>query len=117
MDNQKGVYSTKNVFTLKDLYNPLPNDCTIEDLYPISFVKEFFDREMEENLTLEENKAIIHQLKNQNSTLKTNKQKLDSLKIKLSNEFCDKYKNKSDIESMNRLCNLTNVLIDKVEEE
>lgn len=117
LDNQKEAYSAKNVFTLKDLCPTLPNDSTIEDLYPTGFVKEFFEREMDANFSLDKSKAVIHQLKNQNSTLKSNKQKLDSLKIKLSNEFCEKYKSKSSVESIKRLCDFTKALINIVEKE
>lgn len=117
LDNQKEVYSTRNVFTLKDLHSTLPNDSTIEDLYPIDFVKDFFEREMNQDFTLEDNRAVIHQLKNQSSILKQNKQRLDSLNNNLSNEFCNKYRTKSDIESISRLCSLINVLIEKIEEK
>lgn len=117
LENQKEFYSTSNVFTLKDLCNGIPKDSTIEDLLPIDFVKDFFDKEMEMSFTLVEERAIIHQLKNQSHKLKSDKQKLDSLKIKLSNEFVENYKTKAKIKEMNRLNELINNLVDKIETE
>lgn len=117
LDNQKEYYSTNNVFTLKDLCNELPKDSTIEDVLPIDFVKAFFDKEMEVNFTLVEERAILHQLKNQSPKLKSDKQKLDSLKVKLSNEFAEKYKTRAKIKEMKRLNELINNLVKKIEAE
>ena len=117
LDNQKEYYSTDNVFTLNDLCNQLPKDSTIEDVLPIDFVKAFFDKEMEVNFTLIEERAILHQLKNQSPKLKSDKQKLDSLKIKLSNEFVEKYKTRAKIKEIKRLNELTNNLVKKIEAE
>lgn len=117
LDNQKEHYSTNNVFTLKDLSSDLPNDSTIEDLLPKNFVKEFFDKEMEKNFNLSEDEAILHQLKRQSEKLKSDKQKLDSLKIKLSREFVDKYSTEVTIKNMNRYNQLVNNLIAKIQTE
>lgn len=116
LDNQKEFYSTKNVFTLKDLSNQIPKDSTIEDLLPLDFVKDFFDKEMEMSFSLVEESAILHQLKNQSPKLKSDKQKLDSLKIKVSNEFVEKYKTKTKIKAINRLNELINNIVDRIEE-
>ena len=121
-DNQKKIlkeqgdsYSRDNVFILNDLSDSLPSNSTIEDLLPIDFVKSFFDREMGQSFTLVEDKAIIHQLKNQNPKLKSDKQKLDSLKVQLSEEFRIKYTKKSDITNIHRLADLTTALVNKIE--
>jgi len=59
LHDQSEFYNTDNVFTLKDLLSELPNDCTIEDVLPINFVKEFFDEEMEMDFELMEDKAWL----------------------------------------------------------
>lgn len=115
IQDQKEFYSTSNVFTLKDLNSTMPKDSTIEDVLPIGFVKEFFEKEMQVAFSLEPDKTILHQIKNQNKSLKGNKQKLDSLKSKLSNEFITKYKTKNNIEEVKRLNDLINNLVDKIE--
>jgi predicted ATP-dependent endonuclease of OLD family len=117
LENQKEYYSTNNVFTLKDLNRGLPKDSTIEDVLPFDFVKEFFDKEMDSSFELVEEKAILLQIKNQNSKLKSDKQKLESLKIKLSKEFVEKYNSKSKINEINRLKELINNFVDKIETE
>ena len=116
LDEQGDIYSNKNVFTLKDILNTLPQESTIEDLLPIEFAKEFFEQEMSQEFTLSEDKAIIIQLKNQCEILKSNKQKLDSLKMKLSVEFCKAYDTKDKIDKIDRLEKLTNSLINKIEQ-
>lgn len=117
LDNQSISYSSSNVFTIKDLLNTLPNDSTIEDLMPLDFIKSFFNNEMGQNFELAEDKAIIHQLKNQSELLKNNKQKLDALKIKLSVEFCAKYNTKKKLEESNsKIGQFIMRLVDKIED-
>lgn len=116
LDNQSISYSSSNVFTIKDILNTLPNDATIEDLMPLDFVKLFFKNEIGTDFELVEEKAIIHQLKNQSDLLKNNKQKLDSLKIKLSVEFCSKYNTKKELEDNdNKMVLFINQLIAQIE--
>ncbi|WP_298370936.1 AAA family ATPase [uncultured Lutibacter sp.] len=115
LKNQSDSYSGSNLFTLKDLLSELPNDSTIEDLLPLEFVKNYFDKEMDESFNLEVNKPIIHQLKNQSHILKTNKQKLDSLKFKLSEKFCLDFKSKAKIEDCSRLKDLIEKLYLKID--
>ena len=98
LDEQKDFYSESNVFTLKDILPSLPDNSTIEDLLPIDFVKIFFNNEMEMEFELVDNQPIIFQLKNQSQKLKEDKQKMDSLKIKLSNKFCSDFKTERKIE-------------------
>ncbi|MGE0076347.1 MAG: AAA family ATPase [Bacteroidales bacterium] len=117
LDNQNISYSSSNVFTIKDILNTLPTDSTIEDLMPLNFVKSFFDIEMGQDFELIEDKAVIHQIKNQSELLKNNKQKLDSLKIKLSVEFCSKYNTKKKLETNdNKMVLFINQLIAKIED-
>lgn len=117
LDKHNTSFTHNNVFTIKDLIPVLPQHSTIEDLMPVDFVKAFFDREMETNFTLNVNTAFIHQLKNQNTVLKENKQKLDSLKIKLSNEFCEEYNTKTKIEAnCTNLVTLINALTNSIEQ-
>ena len=115
INEQSGMYSSDNTFTLKDLLSSLPSNSTIEDLLPIDFVENFFKEEMEQEFTLKDDQAIIQQIKNQCSILKRNKQKLDSLKVKLSKNFIDNYKTKSKINTIQKLKDLTNALVDKID--
>ncbi len=115
LDSQKDFYSSKNVFTLKDILNSLPNECTIEDLYPSQFVKSFFEVEMNQTFIIDEANAVIIQLKQQCEGLK-NKQKLESLKVKLSNKFCEDFKSSKSIQKLDRLNNLISLLKNKIEE-
>lgn len=115
LDNQKENYSTNNVFTIKDLCQDLPNDSTVEDLLPLSFVKNFFDEEMEQEFNLESNKAVLIQIKNQCHKLKTDKQKLESLKIKLSESFIEKFITKTQIQKINRIKLFIESLLSKIE--
>jgi len=115
INDQSEVYSSDNTFTLKDLLHILPPNSTIEDVLPIDFVKKFFENEMEQEFTIREDQAIIQQIKNQCHNLKSNKQKLDSLKVKLSNEFVENYKTKEQIINIQRLNDLTNYLVNKIE--
>jgi hypothetical protein len=115
LDNQSDFYSNDNVFTLNDILPTLPSDSTIEDLLPIDFVKSFFDREMGKDFELIANKAVVLQLKNQSDILKTNKQKLDSLKMKLSIEFCSKFNSKSKLNALHNLILFKDKLISKIE--
>lgn len=102
LNNQKEKYSEKNIFDLRSILNTLPLDCTIEDLLPLDFVKSYFDRELQENFTLNENSAIIIQLKNQSEKLK-DKQRLDKMKYKLSVEFCEKYNDLKSLKKIERI--------------
>lgn len=121
-DNKKLVlgkgnnsFTEHNVFTLRDLNPALPQHSTIEDLMPLDFVKSFFDKELEADFALDPNSAVINQLKNQNNILKENKQKLESLKLKLSKEYCEKYDSKSKIESDNlRIVSIIESLTQKI---
>lgn len=116
LDNQSLSYSSSNVFTIQDILNTLPNDSTIEDLMPLEFVKTFFERETNIRFTFVDDKAIIHQIKNQSELLKNNKQKLDSLKMNLSKEFCDEYNSKNKLEAeCYKLVSFINQLIAKIE--
>lgn len=103
LDNYKDSYNDTNVFTIKDLNNDLPDNSTIEDLYPINFFKEFMEKELQVNLTLNTNEAVIIQLKNQNEKIKNDKQKLESLKIKISKEFIKEYKTLEQLQAISRL--------------
>lgn len=116
LDNQSDTYSNLNVFTLKDLTTTIPLDSTIEDLMPIGFVKSFFDKELNQSFELKNDKPIIAQLKNQSNILRSDGQKLDSLKIKLSKEFCDIYNSKDKLEKeVPNMVLFVNNLITKIE--
>lgn len=89
-----GVYSDKNVFTLKDLVYKMTDDGTIEDLLNKDFIenkfKEFYKSKYEEDCNIIfNNNPFIEQIKvflHQNN--KPNIQNvLDEFKIKISNEL------------------------------
>jgi len=115
LDKQKDFYSDSNVFTLKDILPTLPDNSTIEDLLPVDFVKEFFDDEMKIEFILDDNKALISQLKSQSQTLRDDKQKMDSLKIKLSRKFCADFKTKEELEKISRLNDVVKLICSKIE--
>ena len=115
LDKRDNFYTESNVFTIKDLLTDLPKDSTIEDLLPVEFVKEYFEKEMECDFNLDENDTFIHQLKRQSKILQDDKNKLDSIKKKLANSFCDKYKLKLE-ERVPKLVSVVNALFNKIEE-
>jgi predicted ATP-dependent endonuclease of OLD family len=112
LDKFKDSYNSSNVFTLRDLVKSIPINSTIEDLMPHNFVVEFFEKEMNRKFTIDEKKACIIQFKNQDQLLK-NKQKLESLKIKLSNEFVRKYNTKIKLNKISLIVDLKDSLIKK----
>lgn len=96
LDKFKDTYNQNNVFTLRDLVSTIPQYSTIEDMMPLNFVKSFFEVELNKTFTLDNNKAVILQLKQQAEELK-DKQKLESLKIKLSKKFVKDFTTKTKI--------------------
>lgn len=90
----EGVYSKKNVFTIRDLVGGIKNEGTIEDLLGKNFVeskfKEFYKSELKEDCkyNLSDNSPFIEQVKiflhKQN---KFNDEILDKFKKKVSNDF------------------------------
>lgn len=91
LTDQKDHYSNDNVFTIKDIITSLPTESTIEDLLPLDYVKSVFERELSSTFTLNNTEAVIAQIKGQNHLIKTDKQKLDSIKNKLSKQFCREF--------------------------
>lgn len=117
LNEQADFYSELNVFTLKDLLSSLPKDATIEDLLPIEFVKAFFDQEMGCEFNMDGNDAIIRKLRKQNAKLNEDKQKLDSLKMKLANSFSNKFKSKKELEEKApKLVSFITELFSRIEE-
>lgn len=114
-DNYKDCFNKDNVFTIRDLDNSIPQKSTLEDLMPLSLVKDFFEKELSQTFTLDESLPFLFQLKNQNSSLKENKDKLDSLKLKLSEKFVEEFDTKEKIENeAPKMASLVNNLIQKI---
>lgn len=114
-DNYKDCFNKDNVFTIRDLDNSIPQKSTLEDLMPLSLVKDFFEKELSQTFTLDESSPFLFQLKNQNSSLKENKDKLDSLKLKLSEKFVEEFDTKEKIENeAPKMASLVNNLIQKI---
>lgn len=97
-DNFKDTYNQDNVFTLRDLVSSIPQHSTMEDMMPTDYVKSFFETELGTTFSIDNSKAIIIQLKQQSEALK-NKQKLESLKVKLSKKFVEDFTTKTKIEN------------------
>jgi len=117
LTEQSDYYSELNTFTLIDIFQNLPKESTVEDLLPIDFVKQFFDQEMICDFNFIENDSIILQVKKQSKILNDDKQKLDSLKLKLASKFCNMYKSKKELdEKAPKLVSVVNELIKKIEE-
>lgn len=114
IDKYKESYSNDNVFTLKDLYVELPDDSTIEDLYPLAFIKKELKLEFGIEYNFDPKFPILFQLKNQNAVLKSDKQKLESLKNKLSNNFIKEYDTIIKLNSVPNVKALFEILIDKI---
>ena len=98
LDNFKETYNQNNVFTLRDLVSSTPQHSTMEDMMPVDYVKSFFETELSTTFNIDSSKAIILQLKQQSEDLK-DKQKLESLKVKLSKKFVEDFATKNKIEN------------------
>jgi predicted ATP-dependent endonuclease of OLD family len=92
LKTMKPHYDKTNTFTLKDLVTDLPENSTIEDLMPFHMVNEFFKCELTKDLNDKE--AIMFQLTKQ----KIEKEKKESLKVKLSEEVIQRLSSKELIE-------------------
>lgn len=109
LDNHKDFYNKDNVFILKDILTSLPENSTIEDLYPKNFIIKLLKAEFEQDFDLNDSEPVISQIKNQNDKVRNDKQKLESLKIKLSNEFVKEY---DTAEKLNNNANLSNFIVE-----
>lgn len=117
LDTYKPFYNNNNVFTLKDILNTLPDNSTIEDLYPIEFVQKQLKDELGKDYNFNPNEPIIIQLKNQEEKVRNDKQKLESIKIKLSNSFVEEYKTKENLESIKKIKDFIGNLTIKIRKE
>ena len=99
IQNFSDSFNESNVFTLRDILGTLPLRCTLEDVIPLSFVKEFFEKELKDSLSLNNDTPVLKQIKDQKKELRDNKQKLDSLKVKLSLDFIKTFNTKVKIET------------------
>ncbi|RYJ41743.1 AAA family ATPase [Flavobacterium beibuense] len=99
--NLKNHFSKENVFTIRDILSDLPEDSTLEDLYPIDFLNETINIILErKDIAFSTEKNIIDQLKSFDKTLnfKGSKDRLDKIKIELNEKFRNQFKTKEDIE-------------------
>ena len=114
LDNYKDSFNNDNVFTIREIESSIPSKSTTEDLLPIGFVKNFFESELATTFTLDNTTPFITQLKNQDTRL-SDKQKIDSLKIKLSKKFTEEFDTKEKLEhDAPLMSNFINKLIEKV---
>ncbi|MCE7991356.1 MAG: AAA family ATPase [Roseivirga sp.] len=92
----KGSYSSKSVFTLRNILEVLPPNSTIEDLYPEDILKSIFKENFKKELVLIKGKPVSGQMVSQENSLKgkENKERLDKFKTQLSNEFLTKFDSK-----------------------
>ncbi len=115
IDTYKQSYTNDNVMTLKEIYNTLPENATIEDLYPIDFLKTNLKMELGKDFGIDNSSSIIIQLKNLDEKLKNDKQKLESLKVKLSNAFVKEFDTIDKLKSCERLSVFLDNLIIKLQ--
>jgi len=114
MEIYKEYYNNSNVFTLKDILQDLPDESTIEDLYPVDFIKKELKVNVGVDYHFNQEQAILIQLKNQNQTLKSDKQKLDSIKIKLSTNFTKEYNDFEKLNNLTKIKSFCDSLIEKI---
>ncbi len=113
--NLKENYTREKVFTLKDVSPTLIDKGTIEDTLPQKFVKDFFEKEMGHSFEFNRDLPILIQIKNQDESLKNNKEQLNSKKIGLSELFIKTYNSKKSIElEAPNLVTLLNGLIQRL---
>jgi predicted ATP-dependent endonuclease of OLD family len=114
LNNPKDNCSDKNVFTLKDILDSLPDNATIEDLLPVKDIEKFYSKEMPQySFNLNDESSIITQLKDK--CKKEDKKKIDSLKTRLAEEFYNEYKTWKDIEDKApKLANFIKCLCDRI---
>jgi len=93
----KGTYSKKTVFTLKDSVPELPENATIEDLYPRKFLDEILKSRIGIALEEDSTQSILFEVKRKHADYH-NKEKMDRLKTILSEDFITKYKDCRNLE-------------------
>lgn len=103
IDTYKQFYNNTNVLTLQEILTTLPDNATIEDLYPIEFIKKNLKIDLGKDLVIDNSSSIIIQLKNLDEKLKNDKQKLESLKVKLSNAFVKEFNSLEKLKSCESL--------------
>lgn len=102
------------VYTLRDLVGTIPENSTMEDLLPREFVVKTLKRELNQNFNIRDNIPILKQAKDQNKLLRQDKEKLESVKRKISEGFFLEYKTKTKLR--NNCMDLIK-LIEKLEEK
>lgn len=113
--NLKGSYSKDYVLTIKDISPEIPEKSTLEDLLPVKFVKDFFEKEMGHEFNFELGIPVITQIKSQDDDLKNNKEQLNSKKIKLSEEFIILYNTKEQLKKeVPNLCKLILEIVNRI---
>lgn len=115
IDTYKQFYNNSNVMTLKEIFDTLPDNATIEDLYPLDFIKTNLKIELGKDLEINDTSSIIIQLKNLDEKIKNDKQKLESLKVKLSNAFVKEFDTADKLKSCERLSAFLDNLIAKLQ--
>jgi predicted ATP-dependent endonuclease of OLD family len=116
IENFSNCFNENNVFTIRDVCGTLPNKCTLEDLMPTEFVRSFFESELDTNLTLVDNLPVLKQITDQVRSLRENKQKLDSLKVKLSVKFINDFNSKQKLTTNSqRIVSFINDLSTKID--
>lgn len=103
--NKFKSFKNKSMTISELLTNKHDYDITIEDMFPKSFVQEFFIKELNlgEDFSLKEGKSFLNQLLSANKKLKENKSQLDKLKKSLANKFIESY---NTHESISKYCPL-----------
>ena len=87
------------VFTLRDLVNTIPEKSTMEDLLPKPLVKKVLKRELGQTFTINNIHPVLKQAKDQNQLLRENKEKLESVKRKIAEEFISSFTTKAKMQN------------------
>lgn len=76
------------IFTLKDLVTKSYDKYTMEDLFPINIVKNFYDEKCANSFNLSEEAPVLGQIYSQDSVLKRDKERCNNLKYELADKIC-----------------------------
>ncbi|MGL4584446.1 MAG: hypothetical protein ACRCVU_15880, partial [Flavobacterium sp.] len=93
----KNGFTKDNVFTLKDILSSLPDNSTIEDLYPLEFVYKELTEYLDSETALDDKISLIDKLNKSQEWKKLESNKKESIKTKLSNDFINTFTSKESL--------------------
>lgn len=93
----KNGFTKDNVFTLKDILSSLPDNSTIEDLYPLEYVYRELTEYLDSETALDDKISLIDKLNKSQEWKKLESNKKESIKTKLSNDFINTFTSKESL--------------------